>query len=512
MVRCPARAAEDQWVSTRQPPSAARARILPLALAQYICSYAGTAMNVAITPMAHDLNTTVFGVQTTITLFTLTMAALMIPGSKLTDVWGRKRCLLAGLLLYGIGALLAAVAPGLGLMLLGNALLEGVGSALMIPPIYILITVASKDVATRAKNFGIVSGAGALGAATGPLVGGLITSLITWRASFLLQVVVIAWIIVLIRRLPDAARPGPAPRFDVTGAVLSGIGMVLVVLGVLQSVTYGWGAARADFAIAGHVFIEEGGVSPVWLSVGLGVLTLAVFVLHLRHTEHAGREPLLHLRLFANRAANLGLGTQSVQWLVMQGMFFVTAVYLQDALGYDAIMTGLALTPATVGILASSAAAERFARRRSQRTLIVAGFVVTVIGMVTLLALARGGTELWRTMPGLLLAGLGLGAMLTASVNLVQSAFPDRDQSDISGLSRAMSNLGSSLGTALAGSVVVAATYPGGRPYAASLTVLLVVAVVGLLLAVLLPRTPAPSPSPSPNGAPDGDTSGVSAG
>ncbi|MEV4138926.1 MFS transporter [Dactylosporangium sp. NPDC049742] len=478
---------------TRQPADAARTMILPLALAQFICSYAGTAMNVAITPMAHDLHTTVFGVQTTITLFTLTMAALMIPGSKLTDVWGRKRCLVAGLLLYGTGALLAAIAPGLGVMLLGNALLEGIGSALMIPPIYILITVASPDVAIRAKYFGIVSGAGALGAATGPLIGGLITSLVSWRASFLLQVIVIAWIVVLIRRLPDPARPGPAPHFDVTGAALSAIGLLFVVLGVLLSTRYGWGAARTDFAVAGHVLIAQGGVSPVWPSLALGVVALAAFVLHLRRTERAGREPLLHLRMFGNRAANLGLGTQAVQWLIMQGTFFVTAVYLQNALGYSAIMTGLALTPATAGILASSAAAERFARHRSQRTLILAGFILTVTGMVTLLALVAGGTGIWRTVPGLLLAGVGLGTMLTASVNLVQSTFPDRDQGDISGLSRAVSNLGSSLGTALAGSVIVSAAHPGRHPYAASLAVLVILAVAGLILAVLLPRTPAPN-------------------
>jgi predicted MFS family arabinose efflux permease len=268
--------------------------------------------------------------------------------------------------------------------------------------------------------------------------------------------------------------------------------MVLVVLGILQSATYGWGAARADFVVAGRVIIEQGGVSPVWPMLALGAAMLGVFGLHLRRTERHGREPLLHLRLFGNRAVNLGLGTQVVQWLVMQGTFFVTAVYLQDALGYNAVMTGIALTPATVGILAASAAAGRFARRRTQRTLIVGGFVLTVAGMTVLLVLAANGTEIWRAAPGLLLAGVGLGAMLTASVNLVQSAFPDRDQSDISGLSRAVSNLGSSLGTALAGSVIVSATHPGSRPYAASLAVLVGVAVIGLIVAALLPRTATP--------------------
>src|SRR5277367_6394517 len=134
----------------------ARAMILPLALAQFIASYAATNMNVAISAISQDLGTTVAGVQTAITLFTLTMAALMIPGSKLTDIWGRKRCFLAGLAVYGCGALLAAAAPGLGVLIGGYSLLEGVGSALLIPPVYILITVVFPDVKTRARYFGLV--------------------------------------------------------------------------------------------------------------------------------------------------------------------------------------------------------------------------------------------------------------------------------------------------------------------------------------------------------------------
>src|SRR5437764_4759386 len=173
----------------------ARAMILPLALAQFICSYAATNMNVAISAIAKDLGTTVAGVQTAITLFTLTMAALMITGSKLTDIWGRKRCFVLGLLVYGVGAVLAALAPGIGLMVFGYSFLEGVGSALMIPPIYILVTVAFADVRSRAKYFGVVSGAGGLGAAAGPLIGGLVTTLLSWRASFLLQALVVGWVI-----------------------------------------------------------------------------------------------------------------------------------------------------------------------------------------------------------------------------------------------------------------------------------------------------------------------------
>jgi MFS family permease len=226
----------------------------------------------------------------------------------------------------------------------------------------------------------------------------------------------------------------------------------------------------------------------VWLSIGLAAVTLALFFWHLRRAEKSGKEPLLHLRLFRNRTANLALGTQTIQWLIMQGTFFVTAVFLQEVRGYTAIQTGLVLTPATVGILASSAGAARFARRHEQRSVVIAGFVITLVGIALHLALVREESGILRTIPGLLLIGFGLGAMLTSSVTIVQSSFPDNDQADISGLSRSVSNLGSSLGTALVGSILVAAAIPGGRPYAASLAIMMAIALIGLVLAVCIRR------------------------
>jgi MFS family permease len=465
--------------------------VLPLALAQFIASYAGTNMNVAISTIAKDIGTTVIGMQTTITLFTLTMASLMIPGSKVSDIFGRKACFVAGLGIYGVGAILAALAQGIGLMVFGYSLLEGIGSALFIPPIYILITVLFPDVRTRARYFGVVSGAAGLGAAAGPLIGGLITSTIAWQASFVLQILVVAVIIVGARRIVDPPREGPRPQFDIAGAVLSAAGLFFVVLGILQSSTYGWFRSREDFTVGGTVILPKGSVSPVWLFVAIGAVILAWFLWHIRARERRGRDPLISIRLFHNRRSNLGLITQNVQWLTMQGTFFVISVFLQQTWHYSAIQTGLMLTPAIAGILVSSAAAERLARRRPQRTLIRAGFVVTTLGMLCGLAFVRPDSGIASFIPGLLLIGLGVGVMLTSSVNVVQSSFPERDQGDISGLSRAVSNLGSSLGTALAGSVIAAASHPGQKPFALSLLVLTVVSLIGLVAAILIPPAPA---------------------
>jgi MFS family permease len=481
--------------ATEKPPAAAQAMIVPLALAQFIASYAATNMNVAISAIAKDLNTTVVGMQTTITLFTLTMASLMIPGSKLTEIWGRKRCFAIGLVIYGAGALIAAFAQGLGLMIFGYSALEGIGSALMIPPIYILVTVAFPDIKSRAKNFGIISGAAGLGAAAGPLVGGVITSAIGWRASFIAQVLVVVAIILLVPRIHDPGISGPKPAFDIEGAALCAIGLFFVVLGILQSSTYGWLASREDFTIGGTVVIPKGGVSPVWLFVAIGVVILAWFVLHLRGREHKGKVALIPLRMFRNLTANLGMGTQLIQWLTMQGSFFVISVFLQQEHGYSAIKTGLVLTPATAGILIASALAERFARRHTQRWLIQVGFAVTAAGMAIMLALAAVTSIDLKIVPGLFLVGLGVGAMLTSSVNVVQSAFPEDDQGDISGLSRSVSNLGSSLGTALAGSIVASALLPGNKVYGLSILVMLVFTLIGLVIALRLPHQQTTAPA-----------------
>ena len=171
--------------------ASSRRILAPLALAQFICSFAGSNMNVMINDISEDLDTTVTGVQVTITLFLLIMAILMIPCSKLTDRWGRKRCFTGGLVLYGIGAVLSAVSPSLGVLILGNSVFEGVGTAFLIPPVYILTTMAFSDLTSRARAFGIISGMGGIGAAAGPLIGGLITSAISWRAAFIFQAAVI---------------------------------------------------------------------------------------------------------------------------------------------------------------------------------------------------------------------------------------------------------------------------------------------------------------------------------
>ncbi|MEU7057251.1 MFS transporter [Streptomyces sp. NPDC046197] len=446
-----------------------RRALLPLALAQFICSFAGSNMNVMINDISRDLNTTAHGVQIVITLFLLVMAALMIPGGKLADRYGRKRCFTTGLAVYCAGALLSAFSWGLGALIVGNSLLEGVGTALLIPPVYILTTLLFTQVTSRARAFGVIMAFGGVGAAAGPLIGGLITAFLGWRTAFLFQALVVALIVVLGRRIEDPLPPDASRSFDTGGAVLSAVGLTLVVMGILAADNNGW----LTLAL-----------------LLLGALVLAWFFRHQHARERSGREPLLSTSLFRNRVSNLGLVTQCAQWLMLMGVSFTVAAYLQVVRGYDAIETGVIFTAATLGLLVSSLAAERLVKRRAQRTLIMAGFVVTTAGIVILIALVHVIGSSWAFVPGLLLIGLGLGGMLTPSVNVVQSAFDEAQQGEISGLSRSVSNLGSSLGTAVAGTILVAGLSTGA--YAAALLALVVAGFLGLIAAARLPRNRPP--------------------
>lgn len=454
---------------TSAPSGSVRQVLVPLALAQFICSFAGSNMNVMITSISQDLHTTVRGVQTAITLFLLVMAALMIPGGKLTDRLGRKRCFLAGLALYGCGAVLSAVAPGIGVLVLGYSVFEGVGTALLIPPVYILATILFPDVTARARAFGTITGMGAVGAAAGPLIGGLIATGIDWRAAFAFQALIVAGILLLGRRVEDPVAADPSLSFDVMGALLSAAGLVALVLGIVQ--------AASNLVFTG-----------VLICVGAGFI--AWFFLHVSRLEREGGSPLLATSLFGKRAANLALATQNIQWLLLMGTAFVVSAFLQVIRGYNAIQTGVIFTAATAGVLASSIAAERLAKRFAQRSLVIAGFAVDLAGILVLLAMVKGSPSVWAFAPGLLLIGLGLGTMLTPSVNVVQSSFSEAQQGEISGLSRSVSNLGSSFGTAIGGTVLVVGLPSPERSYGVAMLVLGAIGLGGLVLSVLLPAEP----------------------
>jgi predicted MFS family arabinose efflux permease len=280
---------------------------------------------------------------------------------------------------------------------------------------------------------------------------------------------VILTIILLSRPLVDPLPPDPGRPFDAFGAILSGVGMFFVVFGILQA-----GSNNVLFAVL----------------LAVGVVLLVGFFFYIRARERRGKEPLLSTRLFRNRTSNLALVTQNAQWLMLMGTSFVVSVFLQTVRHYSAIKTGVIFTAATVGLLISSLGAERFAKRRAQKTLIVAGFVLTLAGIALLIGLVVSWSSIAAFLPGLFLIGFGLGGMLTPSVNVVQSSFPEDQQGEISGLSRSISNLGSSFGTAIAGTILVSVAARGNGAYAWAMAVVGVAGAIGLVAALFLPKTP----------------------
>lgn len=439
--------------------------VLPLALAQFICSFAGSNMNVMLNDMSRDLDTTVQGIQISITLFLLVMAALMIPFGKLTVQLGRKTCFILGLSVYGAGAVISALSPNIGVLILGNSVLEGAGTALLIPPVYILVTMYWTGLAERVRAFGIVSAAGGIGAATGPLIGGWITASISWRAAFGFQVLIIVIILILAMRLKDPLAREPGRPFDVVGSVFSALGLIVFVIGIL--------AADNDLLLSFGL-----------MAAGAGVI--ALFFWWVRRLERRGREPLLSTDLFRNRVSNLALVTQNFQWLLLMGISMLVASHLQVVREYDAIETGIIFSASTLGILVSSLAASSLVRRFTQRSLIVVGFLITGVGLLLLL-IVGAVPGAWPFAPGLLAIGLGLGLTLTPSVNVVQSAFPEEQQGEISGLSRSISNLGSSFGTAIVGTLLVLSVTGPADGYGLAMVPLIAVAIAGMVVASFLP-------------------------
>jgi MFS family permease len=268
-------------------------------------------------------------------------------------------------------------------------------------------------------------------------------------------------ILVLSRKIIDVPFIGTKPKLDIVGVILSAAAMAFLVLGVMQAGDYGWLQARQDWVVAGRVLIPQGGISPVIPLVAVGLAGFWLFFRHIRSREEAGKEPLVHLRVLRNGLTNIGLITQNVQWFVLLGSSFVIAVYFQVARANSAIETGLLMTPATIGVLIASLRIQKIVQRRPGRQVLTLGFSVAAFGILLLLLAAMLSSNDWAMAPGLFVFGLGMGAILPASVTLVQSSMPEEDQSEISGVSRSVSNLGSSLGTAVAGAVMVSVLITG---------------------------------------------------
>src|SRR3954449_9881059 len=446
------------------PPASERAASvwLPLGIlgaAQFVMVLDSSVMNVSISQIVADLDTTIQGVQLAITAYTLVMAALMLAGAKLGDILGRDRIFAVGLAVYGLGSLVTALSPNLTILLIGWSLIEGLGAVLVIPAIVSIIA-GTYTGQQRALAFGIIGGVAGGAGAAGPLIGGWVTTELSWRYVFAGETVIVTGILLLRRRLARPARVEHPPRLDVVGVLISSLGLGLAVFGILKSSEWGLIEPRGAMTINGHE-ITPFGFSIVPFLVLAGAGCLALFVLWEERRERRGRDTLLDRSLLTIRQLRAGLTTLMMQQLILLGTFFVLPVYLQVVLGLDAFDTGKRLFPMSVTMLIAAMAGPRLAARVAPKRVAQAGLVALVVASAVLLGtidVELNGT--WFAI-ALALFGVGAGLLLSQLGNVIMSSVDESKTNEAGGLQGTAQNLGASLGTALIGSVLIAALTTG---------------------------------------------------
>ena len=433
--------------AARSRASGATLVLLTLAAGQFLMTLDSSVMNVSIATVAEDVGTTVTGIQGAITAYTLVMAALMITGAKVGAIIGRKRAFGIGCVIYGLGSFTTSIAPNLPVLLLGWSFLEGVGAALILPAIVALVA-GNFVTERRPAAYGMVAAAGAIAVAIGPLIGGIATTYFSWRWVFAGEVVLVIAILIVGRRIADAPAE-ERPRLDVVGAVLSAVGLALIVFGVLRAGEWGWIRAKEG----GPAWA---GLSPtVWLVIA-GFFALWVFHRWQIRRVSNNQEPLVRPGMLQNRQLSGGLTMFFFQYLVQAGFFFVVPLFLSVCLGLTALATGVRLLPLSITLLVAALGIPRFLPNISPRLVVRTGLLSLFAGTLVLLAGldADAGPEI--VFVPMLLIGLGIGALASQLGAVTVSAVPDDESPEVGGLQNTMTNLGASLGTALAGSLMIA--------------------------------------------------------
>ena len=423
-----------------------------LAVSQFVMILDSTVMNVSISEVAADLDTTITGMQAAITFYTLTMAAFMLTGGKFGDLWGRTRAFKIGSIIYGIGSLITAISPNLPTLLVGWSLIEGLGAVLVIPAIAALAAVNYTGKA-RVTAFSILGAVTGLAAALGPLIGGLVTTYLSWRYVFAAETVVMIGVLLVSGRISDEARDRQT-RIDPLSVVLSAGGMALVVLGVLQSKTWGW-LAPLNPPVIGDTTIAPLGVSPVAYLILIGAVILWAFVNRQQALSRTGRQPLLNVRLLRIGALRSGLAGFLVQYFAIAALFFVVPVYLQTMLGKDAMQTGLKILPLSAGLVVFSVLGSWLTARRSTRFIARVGQLTMAVGILLTLGAVEPALRGTLFAVGMFVVGAGFGLLASQLGNANMSAVEERDTSEVGGLQGTFQNLGSSFGTAIVGSVFI---------------------------------------------------------
>lgn len=431
----------------RKASTAAGLILATLCAGQFLMMLDSSVMNVSMATVADDLGTSVTGIQTAITLYTLVMAAFMITGGKIGQILGRSRAFAIGCVIYGAGSLTTALAPNLGVLLIGWSCLEGLGAALILPAIVALV--ASNFAADeRPRAYGLVTAAAAVAVAVGPIIGGSFTTYLSWRYVFAGEVLVVIAILFLARRI--TADAPQKVRLDLVGTGLSAAGLGLIVFAILRSGTWGFVKPKPE----GPQWI---GLSPsIWLILA-GGLVIWLFATWENRVIARGGEPLVDPGILRTKVLRSGLTSFFFQYFLQGGLFFAMPLFLSIALGLSAIETGVRLLPLSFTLILAAAGIPKLFPQVSPRLVVRLGFLGMFAALVVLVAGLDSGAGAGVTTWPMLLAGLGMGALASQLGSVTVSSVPDEQSGEVGGLQNTITNLGISVGTALTGAIVIAA-------------------------------------------------------
>lgn len=418
-----------------------------LAAAQFLMVLDQAVMNVSISQLVEDFDTTVTTIQSVIAFYALVMAGLMLIGAKLGDIFGRKRIFKIGLVIYALGSAITAASWSVPSLAFGWSLLEGIGAALVMPSMVALVA-GNFDGKDRAVAYGVLGGMAGVGIAVGPILGGWLTTDFSWRYVFVGEVIVAAAIFFGTRWMAEPALEGNRPRLDVVGGILSALGLALVVFGVLMASTWGW-LKPMDSPVA--IF----GFSLTPFVIAAGLIVIGIFVSWQRRREETGQDPLVHLALFRNIQLRSGLTMMLAQNLILMGIFFTIPLYLQVVLGFDALETGVRMLPTSVGLFVTALAGSALASRFAPRPLVRIGLAVVFVSAFLLIGTIKPDLDNTDFLVAMGILGVGMGLIVSQLGNVAQSAVGDEDRSEAGGLQYTAQQLGSSLGTAVLGAIVI---------------------------------------------------------
>lgn len=368
----------------------------------------GTVMNVSISTVVKDLGTTVASLQAAITFYTLTMAALMLIGAKLCSKWGLMRAFTIGSVVYGIGSLITAFSPNVGTLFLGWSIVEGLGAVLVIPAIAALIAVSYKG-KDRVIAYTIIGGISGVAAAAGPLIGGFMTTYLSWRYVFGFEFIIMIFVLLSSRKFKATSKPDKSP-IDIPSAILSATGLGMLVFGMLQSKVWGWVTPIAKPEIFGQE-IAPFGISIVAFLIVIGIIILKMFYDRQVKLEESRKNPLLEVSLFKVPELRSGLLVIMSQYVITAAIFFIVPIYLQMVIGLDALQTGIRILPLSAALIIFSALGSRLIQKYSPKQIVIFGQLMLLAGSVTLLAAIDPELTGYAFSIAMIFVGAGLGLL-----------------------------------------------------------------------------------------------------